>query len=266
MQACLDMQKTTSGTWIIEIGSKNIMDVIVPQVKQVADWGANELWVARIQIGLPDLIRSLRVRDQGEVLEHLLWMYQQIGDELTNAFIALRRIKKGDMLLYEEQKEYSNLYGHLWSAYKDRFQTFMKEFGYDVGFVFKKDEAFLKGLKSHCKKYELPSEFEESVVNDRANWQLKLADIRNDYNEHRKLPHDVDLKYFKPEVADLFFNNVWQAIEDMVASHIKAEYSRTSKIVTIYEIPEEKRDSAVPVRFQLGLTPEGMKGLSQAEK
>jgi len=239
-----------------------IMELTTPVIQQVADWGAEQPWVARIQIGLPDLIRGARVQDKDEALEHLLWLYQQIGDELSNAFIALRRIKKGGMLLYEEQKEYSNLYGHLWSVYKDRFQSFMKEFGYDIGFVFKKDDAFNKGLADHCRKYGLPSEFKQAVAYDRINWQLQLANIRNEYNEHRKLPTDVDVKYFKPDVAYVLFNNVWQAVEDMVASHIKAEYDIKSKIVTIYEIPEEKRDPSMPIRFKLGLTHEGMKGLS----
>jgi hypothetical protein len=240
------------------------MKITVPRIEQVADWGSEEPWVARIEIGIPELIRGLR--HQSEETEKLLWTFHQIPEELSSAFIALRKIQKGGMLKLEANKEYSNLYGHLWSAYKDRLQTFMKEFGYDIGFVFQKQSTFEKRIASYCKENDLPEDFARSVIHDRNNWQNPLSEIRNDFNEHRKLPHNFDEKYFKKDLAKIMFDNVWMAIEDMIAIHIKTEFGKTSRSVTFYEIPENERDEAMPVRFRISLTPEAYKNLEKARK
>jgi hypothetical protein len=48
------------------------VESFAPKLKQIADWGTEELWVVRLEVGLHEVIRDLR--EPGEELEDLLWV------------------------------------------------------------------------------------------------------------------------------------------------------------------------------------------------
>jgi hypothetical protein len=174
---------------------------------------------------------------------------------LGMAFNDLREITRlaadTDVPALDRTKAYENLYAHLWQAYKDRFQKLMRALGYDVGFLFQKDEAFEKGAAKFLEQHPELTDLVEMMRRDRADFQKRLGEYRNDYLEHRK---DFDPKLVealhRPEVAEAMFDNVWQAIEDNVALLVR---SLLPPPLQLAEIPEAERDPGAPERFQFAV-------------
>lgn len=230
------------------------MEILLPRVTQIADWGTEEPWVARIEISLTSFIKNLD-RDK-DILDKMNDSIFYIGNELSGAFLSLRRVKKRDLLKLEEDKEYKNLYNQLWTAYKDRLQTFMSLFGYDVGFIYRKDAEFKQGINKYFSVNKFRGNFKESIINDRYNWQNSLSRIRNDFNQHQKLHSDDVLKYFNPNIAQIMFDNVWQAIEDIIIAHIDFDLSKSKSHMQIYNIEEDRINKSMPEKYEIGLTSE----------
>jgi hypothetical protein len=224
------------------------------KVEKYADFGTSEPWVARIMMGLPRLVSVLPAfASRREALQAAL---SETHEALGMAFNDLRQIKR---LAAEENapaldrtKAYENLYGHLWQAYKDRFQKLLGALGYDVGFLFQKDATFEKGAAELLAQHPELADLVDMMRRDRADFQKRLGEYRNDYLEHRK---DFDPKLVealhRPDVAEAMFHNVWQAIEDNVRLLVQSLLPPEFQLV---EIPEAERDPGAPERFQFAMT------------
>jgi len=148
-------------------------------------------------------------------------------------------------LTSDQQAEYVAFYNSIWWAYKDRFQLFMKELGFDIGFIFQDDKNFEKGAKKFVEDHPNASEFIEVARNDRKIWQNQLAIHRNALHsgDRRNEKHDLD----NPADARMIFDNVWQAIEEDFA-YLGEKIM--DEAWTLVEVPEEQRDETIPVRFK----------------
>jgi hypothetical protein len=223
------------------------------KVEKYADFGTGEPWVARIMMGLPRLVNAVPAfASRREAVQATLG---EVYEALAMAFNDLREIRR----LAEDEnapaldriKAYENLYGHLWQAYKDRFQKLMGALGYDVGFLFQKDAAFETGAGKFLEQHPELADLVEMMRRDRADFQKRLAEYRNDYLEHRKDfdPELVEVLH-RPDVAQVMFDNVWQGIEDnirlLVDSLLPPQFH-------VAEIPEADRDPAAPERFQFAV-------------
>lgn len=230
------------------------MNIVSPKLEKLADFGTSEPWVARIWLGLSELVSVLQLPERQK--QNFREANNEIAEELSSAFIALGKIKSLEAsdtkTILEIRKEYSDLYDHLWRSYKDRFQNTALVLGYDIGFLFKDDKKFEKESVEFTKNNpKIPDKFRKMLKIDRRIWQNGLSTFRNDYIQHRKIGKEIEALYYQIEAAETTFNNVWQTIEDTLVALIQ---SKIDYPIILVDIPEEKRNSSCPKRFTFNLT------------
>ncbi|GAI53720.1 unnamed protein product, partial [marine sediment metagenome] len=112
------------------------------------------------------------------------------------AFISLRELRKfetqgakgGRVPIITINKSYYNLYNNLWVAYKDGMQRVVKLLGFDVGFLFQKENQFKQGCENFLKQHpNVNQAFTKMLADVRKSWQNILSTIRNYYLEHKIL-------------------------------------------------------------------------------
>ncbi|MEK7518781.1 MAG: hypothetical protein AAB424_01250 [Patescibacteria group bacterium] len=221
-----------------------------PRITLLSTTGSTEPFVARIELGLPEIVNATKFDNKEKINEAILVM----GIEcLHPAFVSLQEIRKlkpdnRQVPLVNIQKLYKDLYGYLWSAYKDRMQLIVKLLGFNIGFLFQNDLDFEKGVTSFQHQHIDP-QFFEMLRNERKTWQQALAKFRNDYLDHNKLTEPEVRHYFKPQVAETMFQNCWEAIEDILITLIRTGLQLEAGI-DIAQIPEVERDPSFPKRFR----------------
>ena len=218
------------------------------RVERYADFGSGEPWVARIMLGLPELVNAVPA-----FVATREAFANEIGEvfyALSAAFNTLRELRT---LVVENapasniEKAYSNLYGHLWQAHKSRFQTAMNALGVNIGFLFQKNADFEKvAAKLLAKRPEL-ADLVSSMRHDRAAFQVSLADYRN-WVAHRTKHIDpaVLATFHSLDFAEQMFDNVWQAMERYVVLLVVVSIPAGLQVI---EIPESQRDPARPTRY-----------------
>jgi hypothetical protein len=220
-------------------------------VEHYADFGTGEPWVARLMIGLPELVQPFFPEQHGAFMGAL----GELFDALGKAFEALRQVQdlngKPAAKLTTENL-YETFYGHLWRAYKDRFPPVMSELGLDIGFIFQKDAPFEKRAADLLEERPELEDLVALMHADRLEFQNGLGAYRNLHLEHRQ--HPVDQRalaaFHRADSATTMFENVWEAIEDYVALYTKAHMPPSIQLV---EIEEPDRDPERPTRFQFVL-------------
>lgn len=227
--------------------------VLIPTVTQMADFGTTEPFVARIPIGLCELLDGV-ILEEDVRTKAKQYIYETF-EELSHAFLSLREINefaegKKQVLLVNQKKAYQDLYGYCWKSYKDRMPRILETIGVNIGFLFQKEEQFNNGAEAFKQKYPaIGDEFIRMVKADRDTWQNTVSKVRNDFIEHKKddersaKPMDY---YFNPETAKLVFDNCWQVIEDIVVLCLTMKVVPGMKIGLI---PENEIDDKFPKKF-----------------
>lgn len=215
------------------------------EAKKYANVGTKEPVTAAF-LGLQDLLNAtdLDLARQTEIKNILMEIYM---DCLIPAFISLRKIHKpdADAGMADDYKNYDDLYRYLVRALKDRAQAAAKAIGYDIGFLFQQDAAFEKGCQEFGQKYpELPT-FGDWLRNVRVSTE-KLAAIRNNFLEHQNYPRGEFMDYYKPDIAQIFFDSAWQEAEAMLAFFISKRFRPGVKLRII---PENERNPDLPKKF-----------------
>jgi hypothetical protein len=246
------------------------MDFTIPQLRQISDFGTSEPWVARIHLTFLDLLKFVRPGPVEEVKklsgpeivattkakqEAATGLIFALAEDLGQAFIELRRIRQPDGTMATElaqSKAYRDLYGHLWAAYKSRFQKLMGTLGYDVGFVFDKDSKFeTRATEFLAQHPDIDASLVDRVRNDRAGWQKALADYRNDGEHNTTVPLFNGHPMHDQRSAEVIFSNVWHEIEDIFIACMVEEFG---KQLTIFEIPKADRDPRCPKKYVVGVS------------
>jgi hypothetical protein len=220
------------------------------RVEPYANFGTGETWVVRIMLGLQELVfavpafgptRDTFMDELGDVFESLGMAFEELR-ELRS------RIVRGAPAL-DIARSYASLYGHLWTAYKDRFQGAMRALGLDIGFLFQNDSNFESRAAALVAERPELADLVSLMRRDRADFQGRLADYRNTYLQHRVDEPDPRLvaAFHRPDSAQTMFDNVWEAIEDYVALYVIASLPAAIQLV---EIPEKERDPSRPTRFR----------------
>ena len=217
-------------------------------IQKYASVGSKEPFVAAF-LGLIDLADAadFDLAKQAEIKNIIMEIEL---DCMLPAFLALRKIHQpdADAGMADNYKNYDDLYRYLVRALKDRTQAASKAIGYDIGFLFQQDAAFEKGCQDFGQKYpELPT-FGDWLKNVRASSE-KLVAIRNNFLEHQNYPRAEFGDYYKPDVAQVLFDCVWQEAEGMLAIFISKHFPPG---VTLRIIPENERDPNLPPKFGFG--------------
>lgn len=213
-------------------------------LKLAANFGTEEPFVVRVWIQIKDILKYMDISNDDEAD----FRFDRVVEQLDIARVHLARIedKNFDKLpTFDQQAEYVAFYNSIWWAYKDRFQLFMKELGFDIGFVFQNDKKFDEGAKVFLLAHPSATEFITVARNDRQSWQNVLAVHRNALHsgDRRGEKHDLD----NPNDARMIFDNVWQAIEE---NFVYLGESIMQKGWTIVHVSEDQRDETIPVRFK----------------
>jgi hypothetical protein len=225
-------------------------------VRRFADVGTAEPFVARLTIGLLDILDATQFPNRDEIKESII---ELALESIMPAFLSLRELRKiaadEKVPILTKQKNYEDMYKSLWAAYKDRMKITAKLMGYDLGFLFQKDSLFDGGCVRFAKTH--PEVSEELIIRmkrNRAEWQLALRRFRNDYLEHKKIKREDVEEFYSLAHAELTFYRVWVAIEETLAILIVTQLSGN---FCFTDIPDTERDPQLPLRFRLGLAKPG---------
>jgi hypothetical protein len=164
------------------------------KVEHYANFGTGEPWVARIVLGLQELVYA--VPAFGATREAFMNELGEVFESLGMAFEELRRLRKlvaEKAAALDVARAYASLYGYLWQAYKDRFQAAMKALGLDIGFLFQNDANFEKGAAELLAARPELADIVDLMRRDRSDFQTMLSKYRNDYLEHRVENPDANL-------------------------------------------------------------------------
>ena len=106
----------------------------------------SEPFVARLW-GLLDILKWTNYQNQKQINDAILYV---LTDSLLPTHISLENIRKHLTVVgiaeIDKQKDYFDLYNHLWSAYKDRMQAVFVGTKFEIGFLFQKDKQFEQGI------------------------------------------------------------------------------------------------------------------------
>jgi hypothetical protein len=222
-------------------------------VQKYASVGTKEPFTAAF-LGLTDLVDAAIFESAAKKVEIKNIIMEIYMDCMLPAFLALRKIHQPDAGagMADNFKNYDDLYRYLVRALKDRTQAAAGAIGYDIGFLFQKDNAFEVGCKEFGQKYpELPT-FGDWLKNVRVSTE-KLAAIRNNFLEHQNNPRTEFMDYYKPDVAQVLFDCAWQEAEGMLAIFISKHFP---PFVKLRIIPEAERDPNLPKKFGFSYAPQ----------
>ena len=220
------------------------------QVSLLSDVGAGEPFVSRLSLGLTEVLDAMFVQSQEEV-EKTTKIKSELGELvfecLIPAFLSLRELRQfaGNKEVPELtiMKHFNDMYRTLWTAYKDRMQTITKLLGFDIGFLFENDQKFEKGCTKFLADHpEIDPEFRVMLKGDRDTWQNRLSRLRNDLLEHKTLKPEDFPDFYKLKSAELVFDNVWMAIEDIIAILAASKFSKSFRLV---QIPDSYNNTAL---------------------
>lgn len=213
-------------------------------LKLAANFGTEEPFVVRVWIQTKEILKFIHLPNDDEID----FRFDRVVEQLDIARVHLARIEDKNfhkLPTFDQQAEYVAFYNSIWWAYKDRFQLFIKELGFDIGFIFQDEKKFENGAAKFVEAHPNAAEFTEIARNDRKLWQNQLATHRNTLHsgDRRNEKHDSD----NPTDARMIFDNVWQAIEE---HFLYLSEKVMDEAWTIVQIPEEQRDKDVPVHYQ----------------
>src|SRR5262249_28000974 len=218
------------------------------RVTLMSDVGSGEPFVSRIALELSDVLNAMFVQNNEDEVRA-----KQAKEELQNlvleclipAFLSLRELRQSvgkQVPILTALKHFNDMYRTLWTAYKDRMQTIVKMLGFNIGFLFENDQKFEKGCAQFlADNPRIHPKFHDMLKRDRDSWQNRMSKLRNDVLEHKtRKPEDFP-EFYTLQGAEVAFDNVWLAIEDILA---ELAASRFSNQFCLIEIPNSCNHTA----------------------
>jgi hypothetical protein len=220
------------------------------KVTPFAEMGTGEPFIDCFSGEFLDLLGAANIKPEKEEAAKNAIM-DILMEGLMPAFADLRKIRESattPMPEMDRRKLYEDFAKRLWHAYKDLFPKACELIGFDIGFLFRPEKEFEKGVEKFLAKFpslvmDIPAVFRSQ----RANWQNGLANYRNDFLEHRKQDREAFEAYYQPETAEMLFEHCWRTMADVIPVFIEA---RLYPGWSIMEIPEAERDPKNYRRFR----------------
>ncbi len=220
------------------------------EVKLFSDIGAGEPFVSRLFMELPELLDAMQVTNAEEV-KRIQEAKEQLGclmiDCLMPAFVSLRELRQsyGDEKVPQltKTKHFNDMYGSLWTAYRDRTERVAKLLGFRIAFLYDNDKKFTNGWTKFASDHpKVDANFCKLLKWHRNSWQNELARFRDKWLEHQVLkPADVE-KFYNLKTANAIFDCVWLAIEDIIGFLAGAKLSPS---VELAEFPDARGPTAM---------------------
>lgn len=219
-------------------------------------------------VGMGELFMSRLFDFQGRILDGVFelpnrkeikeMMIKVIFEGLEPAFQSLRSLRfewlNDSIPERKKRKDIMDVYGYLTVAFKDRFQKVADLMGYDIGFLFSKDDnKFETGCKNLLVLHpNIDPKIIEVLKNDRNRWISLMIEIRNNAINHAANKDPIVLKnleqYMALESVDIIFDNCWRTMEDLL--FIFAVDKMDPKFgMEMIELPEYHLNINHPERF-----------------
>jgi hypothetical protein len=170
-------------------------------------------------------------------------------DGLMPAFRELEQIRaaEGKQLPILDRRELYHDFGRkIWKAYKDLTQRAATEIGFNIGFLFRDPDNFIKGLKKF--QQDCPNvrpELGKSLEETRSRWQNELARFRNTFLEHQDSDPKLFAKFYNVKYVEVLFEEVWNTIVDLLAMLLEAKLPSHTKLA----LPDRNQMPNWPNRF-----------------
>lgn len=124
--------------------------------------------------------------------------------------------------------------------------------GYDIGFVFQKQDNFNQGCDNFFKKHpKIDPAFGETIKEDRI-WIELLIGVRNNIIDHKvgKDPAFIERlsRFLNLETAEIMFENCWKSMEDFLIVFAN-DITNPKYGLKILELTEYKNNKNHPERF-----------------
>jgi hypothetical protein len=170
---------------------------------------------------------------------------------LMPAYEHLRKIRQSVNTPIPElnrRQLYEDFAEAIWRAYQALMPKAVSLLGFDIGFLFKNDADFEKGVVDFNTKYpSLIMDIPGVLRRQRTNWQQGLHKFRNEFIVHRNQDITAFEIYYRPETAERLFDHSWRTMADLLPVFIEARYPPAW---SIKEIPPSERDPKRRRRFQ----------------
>jgi hypothetical protein len=155
-------------------------------------------------------------------------------DGLMPAFQRLQAIRatQGKELPIMDRRElYHEFSGKLWKAYKELTQRAADEAGFKIGFLFKDDKEFKKGLAEFQAQYpDVRPNLGKGLEAVRKNWQNEFSTFRNKIVEHPKSDPKMFAKFYDLAYIEKLFDSVWNTIVELMAVLLEAKLPSHTKL------------------------------------
>jgi len=212
------------------------------KVVHFANVGTSEEFIETFSGELLELVDgSLIFGEEREAVKSAIMTV--VVEGLMPAFEHLKKIRASvtnPLPELNRRQLYEDFARVLWHAYKDLFPKAVQLLGFNIGFLFKGEADFEKGLTDFMSKApSLILDVPELLRRQRTNWQQVLHEFRNDFLEHRKKDVAEFAAYYQPNTAEMLFDHAWRTMAELFPAFIEARYPATWSIM---EIPTNERD------------------------
>ncbi len=212
------------------------------QMVHFANVGTSEEFIETFSGELLELLDASRIHGiERDAAKNAIMTVLTEG--LMPAFEHLRKIRvsvTNSVPELNRRQLYEDFARVLWHAYKDLFPKAALFLGFNIGFLFKGDVDFEKGLAEFMSKApSLILDVPELLRQQRAIWQQGLAGFRNDFLEHRKKDVAEFASYYQPKMAEMLFDHAWRTMAELFPALIEARFAPTWSIM---EIAKDERD------------------------
>jgi hypothetical protein len=156
-------------------------------------------------------------------------------DGLMPAFAELQKIlgeTEKTIPLMNRWQMYEDFARKLWKAHKELMQKAAVLAGFNIGFLFKDEKEFYKGLKAFRPSHPtLRSGFDEFLEETRHRWQNDLSRFRNTWVEHPTGDREKFKKFYDPKYAEALFHAVWQTAIQILAALFEVHLPHGTRLV-----------------------------------
>lgn len=257
-------------------------------VEKLSDEGLSSKFVSRLMYGVMALRDGVFFENEQrrrfdqlyEGVYNGLQSVREARDEIEKAWISHKKKfdsgeivsqRRGAVNVTENidrtiRRETENLWNAAVRLVKQSSQMFLREYGLETGFLFKKESTF-KCRINELRTTDMPL---ANYLEQTRKWTEPLILFRNEKLEHGhpiqlKVEYDISVEppcVIQPcvsgvpltEYAESIFDRCCVYVEDMTAHCIKKKLPPS---LTITEIPKEKREDIAAIRFSITVFPAG---------